>query len=700
MVLSKALNDKLAKGWALYQKDQINEAFAAFEAVRRAAPHDPQCLKLLGLVAMRRKQPGPAADLFTAALGALPDDTTALNNLGNALRDLGRPDEALARFDRALAVNPAIADLHNNRGNVLLDLGRVADAHAAFDGAIAIRPSYPEAVFNRGAALERLGEHAAALADFERAIALRPDYGKAHADRGRMLLTFGRKAEALGAFSRAVAIDPKQADWHYWRGVGFGGLRRFADALASLDQALAIRPDYYDAVLQRANTLGELIRHDDALLGFAQAITLRPDAAIPWSNRANSLLALKREDEALASCDRALMMAPRQPESHCTRGTVLKSLGRLDEAAVCYQDAIDINPGFAEAWYNLGVVALDRQDIANAQDHFNQAIVIDPTYISARFNLAVVSLLLGDLADGFRAYECRKQVFYPGGEPPLPWPTWLGREDIAGRRIFLHWEQGVGDTIQFARYALLARDRGAQVTLSVQGPLRALMETLHPEITVLSDAERPAGCDFQCALMSLPLAFGTTLETIPMMARYVRADADQVAAWQARLGSRTRPRIGLVWSGNSQHSNDRNRSFALRELAPILACDAEFIALQKDLRPEDAADMALYPALRHCGAWQNDFADTAALIACLDLVISVDTSVAHLAGALGKPTWVMLPPNPDFRWLLQGDTTSWYPSMRLFRPIGHGARAELVARVATSLADSHIIRSSAACGKT
>ncbi len=684
MALSRSQQTKLAQGWALYQQDRLDEAFAAFEAVRRVAPRDPQCLKLLGLVAMRRKQPAQAVELFTGALRGLPADASIHNNLGNAQRELGQHDDALASLDRALAISPTIADLHNNRGNILLDLGRPQEALGGFDRAIVLKPAYPEAFFNRATARNALGELTEALGDLERAIALRPTYSKAHGERGRLLLGFGRAKEALAAFSRAVAIEPDGAELQYWHGVGLARLRRPAEALASFDKALTHKSDFFDALIQRATMLSELGRHEEALTVFDAASNLQPGAALPYSNRANALLALKRPDEALASCDQAIAMLPELAEAHCTRGTVLRALDRLEEACESYRYAIALKPNFAEAWYNYGVVELDRQEITLARDYFNQALAIDPDYAAAHFNLGIVDLLLGDLAAGFLGYEWRTKLPDYASDVRYPWPIWRGTDDLAGRHLFLHWEQGFGDTIQFGRYALLVRERGARVTLSVQAPLRALMATLHPEIAVLSDAERPPGCDFHCPVMGLPLAFGTTLASIPKMGAYLSADPDRVAAWRGRLGPGARRRVGLVWSGNAQHSNDRNRSFALTELAPILACDADFIALQNVLRPQDIADMAGFPNLRHFGAWQTDFADTAALIAELHLVISVDTSVAHLAGALGKPTWTMLPPNPDFRWMLKREDTPWYPSMRLFRP-DDGGRGAMVARVAACL---------------
>ncbi len=685
MALSRSQQEKLAKGWAHFQAGQLDQAFAAFDTVRRAAPRDAQTLKLLGLVAMQRKEPAKAVALFEGALAGLPDDVSTLNNIGNALRDLKRPADALPYLDRALAMTQTVADLHNNRGNILLDLRRLGEAKLGFDRAIALRPAYAEAFLNRGTALAGLGDKSGALAEYDRAVGLQPGYAKAHAARGRVLLGLRRRTEALAAFMRASGIEPDNAESHLLCGIALNGLCRPEDALMALDKALALQPDDFEALQERGNALNELSRQEEALASYDHAIRIRADDPVLYSNRANPLIGLKRDEEALASVDHALALAPRLPEAHCTRATVLRALGRIDEAVACYRTTVEIKPDFADAWYNFGVLELDRQEFAKAQSYFDRAIGIDPDHVGARFNLSIVRLLQGDLIDGFKLYEWRKRLPNVRWKLKLPAPVWSGESDLRDQHVFMHWEQGFGDTIQFVRYALLAREAGAKVTLGVQGALGDLIDSLHPDITVLRDEATPAKLDFQCALLSLPMAFGTRLDTIPATPSYLSTDPARVAAWRARLGPRKLRRIGLAWSGNAQHHNDRNRSFTLADFAPILACDADFIVVQKELRADDAATMGSYPGLRHFPDHQGDFADTAALIGELDVLISVDTSVAHLAGAIAAPVWVLLPHNPDFRWMLGRDDTPWYPSMRLFRPASPDARAEQVARVADAL---------------
>ena len=276
-------------------------------------------------------------------------------------------------------------------------------------------------------------------------------------------------------------------------------------------------------------------------------------------------------------------------------------------------------------------------------------------------------MVLGRFEQGWRQYEWRKKRDEPVATRSFPQPLWLGEEDIAGKTLFIWWEQGYGDTIQFCRYAKLVEARGAKVIMSVQQPLRGLLKQISPTIEIINADEVPADFDYHCPLLSLPLAFGTTLATIPGQQQYLKADEDLRVAWAARLPPKTKPRIGLVWSGRADHKNDRNRSMELQQLLPILGPDADWICLQNEVREKDLAVLRQFGRIAFFGDELRDFSDTAALLDLMDLVVTVDTSVAHLAGAMGKPVWILLPYNPDWRWLLERDDSPWYPSARLFR---------------------------------
>ena len=328
-----------------------------------------------------------------------------------------------------------------------------------------------------------------------------------------------------------------------------------------------------------------------------------------------------------------------------------------------------LRPDHAEAYYNRGIALQSMLRLPEALESYRRAVALRPDYALAHWNESLCRLLMGDFEGGWREYEWRREVreFAPQYHD-FPRPLWLGEQEVAGRTILLHAEQGFGDTLQFCRYASLLAARGARVILEVQPPLKSLLTRLSGPAMVLAQGEPLPEFDLHCPLMSLPLACGTTLDTVPAAERYLTADPERVAACSARLGNTARPRVGLVWSGNPAHGNDYARSIALVDLLGSLdGAGVTFVSLQKDVRSHDRATLAARADILHCGEELRDFDDTAAWIEAMDLVISVDTSVAHLAGALGKPVWVLLPYAPDWRWLLEREDSPWYPTARLFR---------------------------------
>ncbi len=294
-------------------------------------------------------------------------------------------------------------------------------------------------------------------------------------------------------------------------------------------------------------------------------------------------------------------------------------------------------------------------------------------------------LLLGRFEQGWRQFEWRKKCGGPIAARCYPQPLWLGEEDIAGKTLFIWCEQGLGDTIQFCRYAKLAEARNAKVIMSVQEPLRGLLKQISPTIQIINQGEVPTDFDYHCPLLSLPLAFRTTLETIPAELQYLKADEELRVAWAARLSPKTKPRLGLVWSGRTTHPNDHNRSIELEQFIPILGSHLDWICLQKEIREKDLALLRQLGHIAFFGDELRDFSDTTALLTQMDLVVTVDTSVAHLAGAMGKPVWLLLPYDPDWRWLLDRDDSPWYPSARLFRQQEIGNWAAVIDQVANEL---------------
>ena len=551
-----------------------------------------------------------------------------------------------------LAKRTDVFEAHYLLGLVAERTGRAQESVERLASAIGLNPRHPEAHFNQGVAFAQMGRFPEALACYGKAVDLRPGFADAHFNQGVALAALGRPADALASYERAVAAAPGDPLARHNLATTLVGLKRFAEALASFEKAISLDARYARAHEGRGVTLWHLGRLGEALASCDRALSLDPAAAGAWINRCVVLLDLDRPAEALESCERALALDPGDANAHYHRGNALRDLDRLDEAVASFERAVELSPRHA----------------------------------AAHWNLADGLLMRGDFARGWEEYEWRWTLESRSSlRRELPGPLWLGEPPLEGRTILLHSELGLGDTLQFCRYAGEVARRGAKVVLEVQVPLVPLLRTLEGPAQVLPKGSALPAFDFHCPLMSLPLAFRTDLTNIPAAIPYLRSDPERVAAWQGRLGMRTRPRVGLVWSGSVGLRNDR-RSMALSEMLPLLGEDAEWFSLQKEIREDDAALLAGRPDIRLMGGELADFAETAALVELMDLVLTVDTSVAHVAGALGKPVWILLPHVPhDWRWLLGREDSVWYPTARLFRQPAPGDWAGVVRRVAEEL---------------
>jgi len=457
---------------------------------------------------------------------------------------------------------------------------------------------------------------------------------------------------------------------------------RFAEAVASYDRAIRLKPDYSEAYRNRGNALKQLGRLAEAVASYDHAIALRPSVA-SYTNRGNVLRELKRTEEALQSYERAIALDPRYAEIHNNCGSALQELGRFEEALASYQRAIDLKPAYAEGHSNLGVALTKLGRVDEAIAAFDKAIALKGDYPEAIWNRGLAHLLAGRFASGWRDYEARKKARAPVGNRSYPKPLWLGDAPLSGKTILVHWEQGFGDTIQFSRYAALLADADARVLFAPQRPLKRLMETLDPRVQIVDVDEPLPEFDFHCPLMSLPLAFGTEPRTIPCTQPYLHVDGEKASAWRDVLGERTRPFIGVAWSGRDKP--DRTRSIDFRRFTALLDDRYQFVSLQKDVNEEDRPFLAAAKMI-HLGDDLGDFADTAAICSLMDLVISVDTALAHLAGALGIPVWLLLPNVPDWRWMLDRSDSPWYPTMTLMRQRQRGDWDETLRQVRSALA--------------
>ncbi len=681
---------------ALHRAGNLAQAKAMYLQMLPTHSGNADLLRLLGTAEFQLGQPENAAKLLEKSLRIDRKQPDALNNLGNALRDLGRFDESLARFDQAIALLPDYVEAYSNRGNVLRALSRFDEALANYDTAISANPNVAEFHNNRGNTLRDLNRMDAALESFDRAIALKPDYAEAYSNRGNVLRDLGRIDEAMQHYERAIATKTEQvlgndhasAELYNNHGNGLRDLERFEEAIESYDKAIAANPNYAEAYTNRGTALRDLGRFDEALESHDKAIAIQPNFAHAYNNRGTVLRDLGRYEEALESYARALALDPDYADVYANRGIVLGDLKRFEEALTDYDRAIALAPKNAESHSNKSNVLSELKQLDAAVASLDNALALAPEFADGHWNKSVVKLLNGEFEEGWRLYEWRwKTKQFVDKHKQTDRPLWLGDAEITGKILLVYPEQGLGDFIQFVRYTRILEEMGATLLLEVPLPLVNVVASMEGNFSIL-----PAGSsvlpnfDYHCPIMSLPLACKTTLETIPSAVPYLFADAEKQAAWQAALGNKTKPRVGMVWSGAAKHRNDHNRSISLATLQPLFDASCEFHSLQKEYR---AGDASLLPRIANLHCHDNalqDFEDTAALIAEMDVVISVDTSVAHLAGAMGKPVWLLLPFAPDYRWMLHRADSPWYPTMSLLRQPKPGDWAPVMADIATRLA--------------
>jgi tetratricopeptide (TPR) repeat protein len=498
----------------------------------------------------------------------------------------------------------------------------------------------------------------------------------------------GQAGEAYRLITAALRVNPRAPDAWVNLGIVLHTLKRDQEALESFDKALALKPGDADALYQRGNALMALGRAQDALAAFDEVLVLTPRHPQARLDRGLALAALGRHQEAVAEFEAGLALSPKNPAAHYNHGISLFSLGGYAEAVAAYDRALSIAADHVKAWNNRGLAlqALNRHE--EALGSYAKALELQKDYADAHFNQALALLTIGEFRRGFEKYEWRwRRSGMPSGRGHGRL-LWLGEYPLERRTILLHAEQGLGDTIQFARYVPMLARAGAKVVLEVQPQLKALFQQIEGAAAVVARGEPLSAFDVHCPLGSLPLALKTEPATIPSPARYIGADEAHMAKWRPRLEALGRPRIALAWSGNPQHTNDRNRSIPLSLLAPLWSPGAmHFLSVQRELRDGDTELLARESRVTQLGTELDDFADTAAVLDLVDLVITVDTSVAHLAGAMGRPVYILVPFSPDWRWTLAGESSRWYPTARLFRQPSVGDWDSVIGRLRGELAD-------------
>lgn len=747
--MGQSVTDLVALGIRHHQARQMAEARELYLRALALDPDHIDTLHLLGVLSLESGQTQEAVRLIGRAIGELErlgrarDRATFMlyANLGNALSATGQWDEAESRYRTALELQPTVAETHSNLGNVLDRKGLYEDAAACYRQAIALKPEFPSAHFNLANVLARTGQDEAATDSFHHALRLQPGFTAASINLAACLKRRGLLAEAvstlenarthqpdapqlllaladclmdaghieaaIAAATESLGMDIESADAHAMLARALEASGDTDSALESFTTAVSLEPNHVHWWFALARLSQAAGNHQAAIEHYHTVTALDPTLKEAWFNLGNAYHKAESMNDAVAAYQHALSIDDGYAEAYAGLGTVLQKLDRLDEAVEALRMAVRLKPDFADAYYNLGNGLEDLGQQDEAIKSFETAIALRPDFISAQFNLALALLRNGAYGRGWRQYEYR---WHPGRVQAIPrrlkGALWLGDSDIEGKRILLHSEQGLGDTLQFCRYIPLVEAlKPERIIVEVQPALCSLITGSFGSDRVMvvpTDPSWPAGdnlppFDLYCPLLSLPLACGTELHSIPHKFPYLHVNQERVAAWGDRLNqdpaiAAGALKIGLVWAGDCRRhipeaiEVDRRRSMALSEFEPLLAIPGiRLISLQKG---EPAAQAGTAPFDTGMIDVMNDvssFQDTAELVANLDLVISVDTSVAHLVGALAKPVWMLSRFNGCWRWLMTGEASPWYPTMRVLRQHAPWAWQPIIASIAEDL---------------
>ena len=602
---------------------------------------------------MNRREREAAAKASKTAPGAATSDMLgALYQTGFQHFCSGQHLDAQRCCQQVLAIDAAHADTLHLMGLLSFHARQYDHSVQWLLRAIAQEPK-PEFLGSLGTTLQQQGRHEEALKVLDKALQLKSDDAELWRQLGDILVQLTRFDEALLSFQHTLKLNPRHPDALYKTGALLNQFGRYAEAIAQLNLSDELLPNHAPTLQARARTLYNLNKLEESLAEGRRAYQLDPGNAGTSNNIGAALRQLRRDEEALGWFDKALEIQPNLVEALDNKIGSLLQLHRFDELFALYGRM--------------------------------KSLGLDTT--TTEWNVSFAHLLTGNFEAGWPGHGARLKL--PSARyPKLPQQMWLGEEDICGKTVLICADEGLGDTIQFVRYVPMLAERGARVVLAVQEPLQDLLSGLSgvSHCVPISAVNALPAFEMHCPVSTLPLAFGTRLDTIPSATSYLPSPAkSRMQAWEDRLGRHIKPRVGLVWSGSRTHTNDHNRSIPLRTLSGILDVDATFVSLQKDLRPNDAEVLRERRDIVDLTTYLTDFSETAALISCLDLVVTVDTSVAHLSAALGRTTWILLPYTPDYRWLLDRDDSPWYPTVRLFRQSKTRDYGEVLDRVRSEL---------------
>jgi tetratricopeptide (TPR) repeat protein len=634
---TKQLAESLNAGLAHHRAGRLAEAWACYAAILKLQPAHADALHLSGLIAREEGDLAASERLIVQAIQSRSSVAVFHYNLGYTYELLGKQSEAVECYRCAVSLDPGNLAAVQRFTGAIGEHADPAEAIALYEALLNHTPDSTEALYDLGRLHQRRGVLPSALTCYRRAVSLQPGCFEFQFNLAAALFASGQFAEAAESYQQAILLKPEDAEAHYSLGV-----------------------------VQQ--TRGEVKLASQA---YVSAIRIRPDFPEALSNLGSLCVDMGDPQTAEGLLRRSIALDPGNASAHCNLASALTKQGNTAEAVQSFRNALALDPTHALTLCNLGTHLETSGDAEGAVRCYQLALASHPDSQLAQFFLSLQHLLEGDFAAGWQGYEARWGTpQFLNTRPARLQPQWRG-EDIRGSRIILYREQGFGDTLQFVRYAPMVAALGAKVVLKVQPSLVRLLSSLHSAIKVVStESDEEADEEWQCPLLSLPLAFGTDLATIPRDVPYLRADPIAAEAWSHRFPARGL-RVGLVCAGNPTHTRDRQRSVAWQQLGSLSRLqEVTFYSLQKGPVSQDLASspLRIVDLSRHL----EDFADTAAIVSNLDLVISVDTAVAHLAGAMGKPVWVLVPRVSDWRWLRDRTDSPWYPTMRLFRQTAIG----------------------------
>lgn len=668
-MISIKSKELIQEAYDLHQTGRLPAAEQLYKEILKEQPEHIDALFLMGTLNLQQGNYDSACTYFVKTLKLMPGHATAHCNLGTALQKSGKHEKAITNYKKAILLKSDYTDAHYNLGNALKELGKLEEAIICYKKVIELNPNNADLYCNLGNAFKTLGNLDEAVEYYRRASKLNPDNPVYYCNIGAALQESGTLDEAITNYMEAVKLNPNYAMAFSNLGSALQESGNLEEAIESYERAIVLNPDYSEAHTNLGTSLLEEGRPEEAIKCHNRAIELNPDCAEAHNNLGTALMKQGRFDNAITSYNEALFLKPEYAEAHNNLGTSLMAQNKFDAAIISHKRAIELKPDYAEAYNNLGTVLKGVGNPEEAIAYYKQAIELKQDYAQAHLNMAFALLLTKNFKEGLQEYEWRLRLNKHTTETDQK-PMWDG-SSLNGKSILVYTEQGIGDSIQFVRYLPKVKEQGGYVIFECQQNLCRLLKDCDgiDEIREMaSHSKSLVKFDAQIPLLSIPRISDVTVDSIPQSQSYIKPDPVLVSHWRAKLNNDNNLKVGIVWAGNPKHVDDRNRSCSLNDFLQLTSISGlTFYSLQKGVASAETNNHPKGIKIVNLDNELNDFADTAAAIDNLDLVIAVDTAVAHLAGAIGKPVWTLLPFVPDWRWMLERSDSPWYPSMRLFR---------------------------------